>query len=113
MTSNKLPNKTQSGPLAQLSKLAQSVQSAVHRHPRRVSAAVLAIMTGTAVTAFGVAPLTALPEAAAPTVRQLTEPLPLPDLPQQLSHLDEQTLTLYRTEITRQTDTVDGLLRRL
>ena len=50
LTSNKLPNKTQSGPLAQLSKLAQSVQSAVHRHPRRVSAAVLAIMTGTAVT---------------------------------------------------------------
>lgn len=113
LTSNKLTSKTQSGPLAQLTKIAQSVQSAVHRHPRRVSAAVLAIMTGTAVTAFGVAPLTALPEAAAPTVRQLTEPLPLPDLPQQLSHLDEQSLTLYRTEITRQTDTVDGLLRRL
>ncbi|HET8871940.1 MAG TPA: peptidoglycan DD-metalloendopeptidase family protein, partial [Aquabacterium sp.] len=113
MTSNKLTSKTQSGPLAQITKIAQSVQSAVHRHPKRMSAAVLALMAGSAMTAFGVAPLTALPDAATPTVRELTEPLPLPDLPKQLSQLDEQSLTLYRTEITRQTDTVDSLLRRL
>lgn len=92
---------------------ARAVQTAIHRHPRRFSAVVMALMAGTAVTAFGVAPLAALPEAATPTVRQLSEPLPLPDLPTQLGQLDEQSLTLYRTEVSKSADTVDSLLRRL
>lgn len=92
---------------------ARSLQAAVHRHPRRVSAAVMALMAGSAMTAFGVAPLTSLPEAAAPQVKEWTEPLPLPELTTQLSRLDEQSLSLYRTEVTRQADTIDSLLRRL
>ena len=92
---------------------ARSLQAAVHRHPRRVSAAVMALMAGSAMTAFGVAPLTSLPEAATPQVKEWTEPLPLPELPTQLSRLDEQSLSLYRTEVTRQADTIDSLLRRL
>lgn len=92
---------------------ARSLQAAVHRHPRRVSAAVMALMAGSAMTAFGVAPLTSLPEAATPQVKEWTEPLPLPELTTQLSRLDEQSLSLYRTEVTRQADTIDSLLRRL
>lgn len=73
----------------------------------------MALMAGSAMTAFGVAPLTSLPEAATPQVKEWTEPLPLPELPTQLSRLDEQSLPLYRTEVTRQADTIDSLLRRL
>lgn len=73
----------------------------------------MALMAGSAMTAFGVAPLTSLPEAATPQVKEWTEPLPLPELPTQLSRLDEQSLSLYRTEVTRQADTIDSLLRRL
>lgn len=94
-------------------RIARSVQAAVHRHPRRVSAAVMALMAGSAMTAFGVAPLTSLPEAATPQIKEWTETLPLPELPTQLSRLDEQSLSLYRTEVTRQADTIDTLLRRL
>lgn len=71
------------------------------------------LMAGTAVTAFGVAPLSALPEAATPTITEFSQALPLPDLPQQLAQLDEQSFALYRSEVTRQSDTVDSLLRRL
>lgn len=113
LTSNKLISAIESGPLAPILKSARAFQAAAHRHPRRVSAAVLALMAGSAVTAFGVAPLTALPDAATPEIKEWTEALPLPELPTQLARLDDQSLSLFRTEVTRQSDTVDSLLRRL
>ena len=113
MSSNKLINAIESGPLAPMLERARGAQAAIHRHPRRFSALGLAIMAGSAVTAFGVAPLTSLPDSAKPAITQLTEALPLPELPTQLAQLDDQALSLFRSDVTRQADTIDNLLSRL
>jgi murein DD-endopeptidase MepM/ murein hydrolase activator NlpD len=92
---------------------AVSLQSMAHRHPRRISAAVLAVLAGSAMTAFGVAPLTNLPPAPAPIVTQINEQLQPPELQSQLQQLETQTLSLFRSDVTRSADTVDSLLQRL
>jgi murein DD-endopeptidase MepM/ murein hydrolase activator NlpD len=92
---------------------ASAVQALAHRHPRRVSALVLSLLAGSAFTAFGVSPLSALPQAPAPVVKAVQEEVQAPGLALQLSTLSEQTLALYRSEITRSSDTVDSLLQRL
>ncbi|MGC4059598.1 MAG: M23 family metallopeptidase [Aquabacterium sp.] len=89
------------------------LQAAAHRHPRRVSAAVLLMLTGSAMTAFGVSPLSALPSATQPVIAQIHENVVLPELPGELANLSEQSLVLYRSDTTRQTDTIDSLLQRL
>lgn len=82
------------------------------RHPRRVAAAVVALLTGTAVTAFGVAPLTAT--TTVPTQQLVSETLPAPaQLAEQLEALDLSELQLHRNDLTRGSDTADSLLRRL
>jgi murein DD-endopeptidase MepM/ murein hydrolase activator NlpD len=88
-------------------------QAAAHRHPRRVSAAALVLLAGSAMTAFGVAPMSVLPQASAPVISKVSEPVLAPDLPAQLARIDEQPLTLYRSDVTRASDTVDSLLQRL
>lgn len=100
-------------PLAVVISGAQALQAAAHRHPRRISAAVLAVLAGSAMTAFGVSPLSSLPQAATPAISTIEETVAVPALAQQLSRLDDQSLTLYRSEVTRQADTVDSLLHRL
>lgn len=92
---------------------ATALQSMVHRHPRRVSAAVLTVLAGSAMTAFGVAPLAALPQGPAPVVTQISESVQPPALQEQLLQLDGQALALYRSDVTRSADTVDSLLQRL
>lgn len=96
-----------------LTRALTAFQLAAHRHPRRVSAAVLVLLGGSAVTAFGVAPLAALPEATPPAVTQLTEPVTSPLLTQQIQALEDATLPLWRSDVTRHADTVDSLLKRL
>lgn len=112
LTSSKLP-KAQPSSLDALASRTQSLQGMAHRHPRRVSAAVLALLAGSAITAFGVAPLTSLPEAPPPVITQLTETIEPAALPAELAQLDAQNLSLYRSDVTRAADTVDTLLRRL
>ncbi|MBU0917112.1 MAG: M23 family metallopeptidase [Gammaproteobacteria bacterium] len=99
--------------LAPIAAAAQAFQNAAHRHPRRVSAAVLTLLAGSAVTAFGVAPLSSLPEGPTPVITQLTESIEPADLSVQLQRLDLQALRLYRSEVTRSADTADSLLKRL
>lgn len=89
------------------------IQSLAHEHPKRVSAALLLVLASTAMTAFGVAPLSSLPETSLPAVTQVSEPVTLPGLTQQLERLDAQPLSLYRSDATRSSDTADSLLRRL
>ncbi|MES2090301.1 MAG: peptidoglycan DD-metalloendopeptidase family protein [Pseudomonadota bacterium] len=91
----------------------ESLQRTMHRHPRRVSAAVLALLAGTAMTAFGVAPLTATQDTPLPLVVQVNEPVALPALVDQMAELDVQALPLYRSDVTRPSDTIDTLLSRL
>lgn len=92
----------------------RTLQTITHRHPRRVTAAVTALLAGSAVTAFGVAPLTALENTQAqPAITTINEALPLPQLAAQLELLDRQVLPLYRSDVTRASDTVDTLLQRM
>ena len=96
-------------PLAQAKLL--RAQAAAHRHPRRVAVAVLTLLGGFALTAFGIAPLA--PDAAALPQRLITEELQVKGLEVQLDQLSLHTLELNRHDLTRSGDTADTLLRRL
>lgn len=94
--------------------VARSVSRAedlLKRHPRRLTAAVVTALLGTAVTAFGVAPMA--PDAADLPRRLVTESVTPADLSEQLEALELHELELYRTDLTRSSDTADSLLRRL
>ena len=112
MTPSRL-NQALNQALSPLAHSLQALQATAHRHPRRVSAAVLAMLAGSAVTAFGVAPLSVLPEVAPPVITQITQAVEPADLSVQLQRLDLQSLRLYRSEVTRSADTADSLLKRL
>lgn len=88
-----------------------STQIAAHRHPRRVATAVVALLGGFAVTAFGIAPLA--PDASALPKRLVVESLTVPGLEAQIDALAAHPLQLDRNDVTRATDTVDTMLRRL
>ena len=113
MTPNRLTQAIQSSRLSPIVAAARALQAAAHRHPRRISAAVLAVLAGSAMTAFGVAPLSALPDGATPLVTQVTESIEPAALPAQLQGLDLQSMRLYRSDVTRSADTADSLLKRL
>ena len=113
MTPNRLTQAIQSSRLSPIVAAARALQTAAHRHPRRISAAVLAVLAGSAMTAFGVAPLSALPDSATPLVTQVTESIEPAALPAQLQGLDLQSMRLYRSDVTRSADTADSLLKRL
>ncbi len=81
------------------------------RHPKRIVATLAALMlTGTGFS-FAVANLA--PDAAQLPVRSLRESLALPDLAAQAAGLDAQALNLYRSDLTRSSDTADTLFKRL
>ena len=98
-------------PLANPAVILNSVASSLRRHPKRVAGSLAALLLGTGVTAFGVAPL--VPDASdlpVTEVVELVKPLPLQA---QLDALADHRIKLFRTESTRSTDTFDTLLRRL
>jgi murein DD-endopeptidase MepM/ murein hydrolase activator NlpD len=82
------------------------------RHRVRTAAFVVAAFLGTAVTAFGVAPLTVTNVPPQPT-HIVTEDVTPQALAEQLEALALHELTLYRQDLTRASDTADTLLRRL
>ena len=80
-------------------------------HPRKLSAAVMLALAGFGATAFGIAPMA--PDASNLPKRLVTE-IVVPDgIQSQLDALAEHELQLYRTDLTRTSDTADTLLRRL
>jgi murein DD-endopeptidase MepM/ murein hydrolase activator NlpD len=83
--------------------------SSLLRHPRRVMAGVGALLLGTGVTAFGIAPLA--PDASLLPVRQIVEDVRLP-APAALDLLPVG-LSLYRSDTVRRDDTPQTLLQRL
>jgi murein DD-endopeptidase MepM/ murein hydrolase activator NlpD len=94
--------------------LSQSIASALamlRQHPRRVTGALAALLLGTGVTAFGVAPLA--PDAADLPVTEVVEVVQPMAMAQQTDALLAHRFNLYRTEVTRSTDTADSLLSRL
>jgi murein DD-endopeptidase MepM/ murein hydrolase activator NlpD len=81
------------------------------RHPKRISAALAALLlTGTGFT-FAVANLA--PDTSSLLVHSVTESLPTPDLGLQTEGLEALTMKLYRSDLTRTNDTAETLLKRM
>ncbi len=94
--------------------LAYALQAAtglLRRHPKRITATLAALLLGTGVTAFGVAPLA--PDAADLPVRQVLEAVQALPTEAQTEALGNFQFKLFRSETTRSSDTADALLRRL
>ena len=83
----------------------------IHRHPKRITAALAALLMGGAGGAFAVASLA--PSAPTAPLRLVSEPIEAIALGQQAEALDTYSFTLYRSEQTRATDTPEALLKRL
>jgi len=83
----------------------------VAAHPRSLSAAVMLSLAGFGVTAFGIAPMA--PDASELPKRLVTESVTPDGIQSQLDALAEHELQLYRTDLTRASDTADSLLKRL
>lgn len=87
-----------------------SLLNSLARHPRRVMAGVGALLLGTGVTAFGLAPLA--PDASLLPVQQVVEELSI--LPLTGTGLvSAGSMTLYRSDTIRRDDTPQSLLQRL
>ena len=83
----------------------------LRHHPKKVTAGLAVLLLGTGVTAFGVAPLA--PDASELPVTQVLESVqPLPIQPQ-TDALSDFRFSLFRTDNTRSSDTMDAVLRRL
>lgn len=96
---------------AVLHALRARVAQGLARHPRAIVTAIGAVLLGTGVTAFGIAPLA--PDAADLPVTRVVEPaLTLDIVPPPLASADEG-FTLFRSEIVRADDTAHSLLARL
>lgn len=83
----------------------------ITNHPKRLTALITALMLGGGGGAFAVANLA--PDASDLPVRQVVELVQASPLYAMPDVLDIQPLTLFRSDITRSTDTADTLLKRL
>ncbi len=81
------------------------------RHPKALTGTVVGLLSGFAVTAFGIAPLA--PNAADLPRYTISEPVVTEDLEAQLNELAAHNLALVRNDQTRSSDTVDSLLKRM
>ena len=91
-----------------LARLALSIQ----RHPKRLTAAIAALMLTAGGGAFAVASLG--PDPADLPVRTLTQAIPSLVEGSTLADLaDLNSFSLYRTDYTRSSDTPESLLQRL
>jgi murein DD-endopeptidase MepM/ murein hydrolase activator NlpD len=105
-----------SSPLDSLAQLARTVPlrlaSTLGRHPRRIMAGVGALLLGTGVTAFGIAPLA--PDAAQLPVQQVIEALDAAPLTDTTAIGTPMVpMTLFRSDTIRRDDTPQSLLQRL
>ena len=87
------------------------VASFASRYPKTLAATVSLGLAGFAATAFGIAPQ--VPDAADLPQRTIVEAITPVDLRSQLDALTEVDLDLFRTDLTRTSDTADSLLVRL
>lgn len=86
-------------------------QGPYRRRHRPLMAALIALLAGGAVTAFGVAPLA--PDAADLPVETVSTALPVASVASQIELLERHPLALYRSETWRASDTASSLLARL
>ena len=88
----------------------QAVQS-IHRHPKRLAAAIATLLLTMGGGAFAIASIESNSNDV--VVREILEDLVLPQAQQPLLALPVTPLTLFRTTTTRSNDTADTLLKRL
>lgn len=100
-----------SGITASLESLAHTVSALVQNHPKRVTAAIAAMFMGGTGATFAVASFA--PDAADLQVQTVIEALQTPDITAQLDSIATAPQQLFRSEITRSSDTAPVLLRRL
>ncbi len=81
------------------------------RHPKRITAVVAALLVGGTGATFAVANLA--PDAADLPVRTVVESIPLQLVLTEATSSALPATPLYRSELTRSTDTADSLLKRL
>ena len=86
-----------------------SAQGAITRHPKRVTAAIAAMLLG----AGGFAAASLAPDASDLQVKQVLESVQPQPLQQQADALENYTFRLYRSDLTRSSDNTDSLLKRL
>ena len=83
----------------------------VATHPRGLPFVVILGLAGFGATAFGIAPMA--PDAANLPRVLISEEVVVQGIAGQLEALAQRDLFLYRSDVTRPSDTVDSLLRRL
>ncbi|MBV8619078.1 MAG: M23 family metallopeptidase [Curvibacter sp.] len=84
----------------------------IEQHPKRITALVAALLLGGGSAAFAVASLA--PDPADLPVRQITETVqPSLSVADQAEALELHSFNLYRSDITRSSDSVDTLMQRL
>ena len=83
----------------------------VSGHPRGLTSVVILGLAGFAATAFGIAPMA--PDVASLPRSVVTEEVLAQGVAAQVEALAQADLLLYRSDVTRPSDTVDSLLRRL
>lgn len=100
--------------LTALQEMLDAAHHLAHRYPRSVSALVLSLLLfGGGAYALAAAVVTLAPDAAALPVREVSETVaPLP-VQQQVEALELHRYSLYRSDLSRSSDTADTLLRRL
>jgi murein DD-endopeptidase MepM/ murein hydrolase activator NlpD len=100
-----------SGITASLESLARTASTLIQQHPKRVTAAVAALLLGGTGATFAVASFA--PEVADLQVQTVVEALQKPDVAAQVEAIATAPQQLFRSEITRSSDTAPVLLRRL
>ncbi len=91
--------------------LLAAASALIVRHPKRISATLATLLlTGTGLT-FAVANLA--PDASDLPQHRVSESLATPDLHSQAEGLEALSLKLYRSDLTRATDTAETLLKRM
>ena len=83
----------------------------VRHYPKQITAAIAAFLLCTGGGAFALASLG--PDAADLPVRQVLEAIGTPPLASQIDAVDAYNFTLFRSDLTRSSDTAEALLRRL
>jgi murein DD-endopeptidase MepM/ murein hydrolase activator NlpD len=99
------------GILAAEEALASRVAYTFRTYPRQITAAIAALLLCAGGGAFAVASLG--PDASELPVKQVFEAVIPHSFTDQVEALDTHGFTLFRTEITRSSDTAEALLRRL
>ncbi len=92
-------------------RLSLSIKRVVQRHPRVLASGLVLAIAGFGATAFGVAPLLVDPSSQSQV--WVTESVVPDDLSVQIQSLSNSDLSLFRSDVTRQSDTAESLLRRL